>query len=197
MTTNSVVNQIFQSESFVLQKGLNCPKPTIQGVGTDGLFLYQIHDSMQLVHQKAFSCTNSMIQCSWYTRRPFPVPTPRFNAVGTPESLFLYQIHDSMQLVHQTAFPCTKPTTQGGWYTRKPFPVQNPRFKALVHQTAFSCTNSTIQCSWYTRRPFPVPTPRFNAVGTPESLFLYQLHDSMQLVHQKAFSCTNSNHQIE
>ena len=146
MTANSVVNQIFQSESFVLQKGLNCPKPTIQGVGTpESLFLYQIHDSMQLVHQKAFSCTNSMIQCSWYTRKPFPVQNPRFNAVGTPESLSLY-----------------KPTIQGGWYTRKPFPVPNPRLKAvgtpdglslyklhdsmqLVHQKAFSCTNSNHQ----------------------------------------------------
>ena len=128
---------------------------------------------MQLVHQTAFSCTNSTIQCSWYTRKPFPVPNPRFNAVGTPESLFLYQIHDSMQLVHQTAFPCTKPTTQGGWYTRKPFPVQNPRFKALVHQAAFSCTN-----------------PRFNAVGTPDGLSLYKLHDSRRLVHQTAFPCT-------
>ncbi len=174
MTANSVVNQIFQSESFVLQKSLNCPKSTIQGVGTDGLslykthgsrrwytrrpfpvpnprfnavgtpeslFLYQIHDPMQLVHQKAFPCTKPTIQCSWYTRRPFPVPNPRFNAVGTPESLFLYQIHDSRRLVHQTAFPCTNSTTQCSWY-RRPFPVQNPRFKA-----------------WYTRRPFPVPTP--------------------------------------
>ena len=146
MTANSVVNQIFQSESFVLQKGLNRPKSTIQGVGTpDGLFLYQIHDSMQLVHQTAFSCTNSMIQCSWYTRKPFPVQNPRFNAVGTPESLFLYQIHDSMQLVHQKAFSCTKSTIQCSWYTRKPFPVPNPRFKALVHQKAFSCANSNHQ----------------------------------------------------
>ena len=145
MTANSVVNQIFQSESFVLLKGLNCPKPTIQGVGTDGLFLYQTHDSMQLVHQKAFSCTNSTIQCSWYTRKPFPVQNPRFNAVGTPESLFLYQLHDSRR-----------------WYTRKPFPVQTPRLNAvgtpeslflyqlhdsmqLVHQKAFSCTNSNHQ----------------------------------------------------
>ena len=123
MTANSVVNQIFQSESFVLQKGLNCPKSTIQ--------------------------------CSWY-RRPFPIQNPRFNAVGTPESLFLYQIHDSRR-----------------WYTRWPFPVPNPRFKALVHQMAFSCTKPTIQGDWYTRRPFPVQT-----------------HDSMQLVHQKAFPCT-------
>ena len=141
MTANSVVNQIFQSESFVLQKGLNCPKPTIQGVGTDGLSLYK-----------------PTIQCSWYTRRPFPVQTPRFKAIGTPDGLSLY-----------------KPTTQGGWYTRKPFPVPNPRFNAvgtpeslflyqlhdsmqLVHQKAFSCTNSTIQGDWHTRRPFPVQT---------------------------------------
>ena len=145
MTANSVVNQIFQSESFVLQKGLNCPKSTIQGVGTpESLFLYKTHDSMQLVHQKAFSCTKPTIQCSWYTRKPFPVQNPRFNAVGTPESLFLYQIHDSRR-----------------WF-RRPFPVQNPRFKAvgtpeslflyqlhdsmqLVHQKAFSCTNSNHQ----------------------------------------------------
>ena len=145
MTANSVVNQIFQSESFVLQKGLNCTNSTIQGVGTaDGLSLYkptiqggwytrrpfpvQTHDSMQLVHQTAFPCTNSTIQGDWYTRRPFPVQTPRFKAIGTPDGLSLY-----------------KPTTQGGWYTRKPFPVPNPRFKALVHQTAFSCTNSNHQ----------------------------------------------------
>ena len=132
MTANSVVNQIFQSESFVLQKGLNCPKPTIQGVGTpeslflykthdsmqvstpESLFLYKTHDSMQLVHQKAFSCTKSTIQCSWYTRKPFPVPNPRFKA-----------------LVHQTAFSCTKSTIQCSWYTRKPFPVPTPRFKAI------------------------------------------------------------------
>ena len=43
---------------------------------------------------------------------------------------------------------------------------------------AFSCTNSTIQGGWYTRKPFPVPNPRFKAVGTPESLFLYQLQSS-------------------
>ena len=146
MTANSVVNQIFQSESFVLQKGLNCTKPTIQGVGTpDGLSLYQIHDSRRwytrkpfpvqthdsrrLVHQMAFPCTKPTIQGSWYTRKPFPVPTPRFNAVGTPDGLFLYQLHDSMQLVHQKAFSCTKPTTQGGWYTRKPFPVPTPIIK--------------------------------------------------------------------
>ena len=146
MTANSVVNQIFQSESFVLQKGLNCPKSTIQGVGTpESLFLYKTHDSMQ---------------------------------VSTPESLFLYKTHDSMQLVHQKAFSCTKPTIQCSWYTRKPFPVPNPRFKALVHQKAFSCTKSMIQCSWYTRKPFPVQNPRFNAVGTPESLFLYQIQSS-------------------
>ena len=162
MTANSVVNQIFQSESFVLQEGLNRPKSTIQGVGTDGLFLYQIHNSMQLVHQKAFPCTKPTIQCSWYTRKPFPVPTPRFNAVGTPESLFLYQLHDSMRLVHQKAFSCTKSTIQCSWYTRKPFLVPNPRFNAvgtpdglslyqlhdsmqLVHQKAFSCTNSNHQ----------------------------------------------------
>ena len=145
MTANSVVNQIFQSESFVLQKGLNCPKPTIQGVGTDGLFLYkthdsrrgtpeslflyQTHDSMQLVHQKAFSCTKSTIQCSWYTRKPFPVPNPRFKAVGTPDGLSLYQLHDSRQLVHQKAFPCTSSTIQCSWYTRKPFPVPTPIIK--------------------------------------------------------------------
>ncbi len=164
MTANSVVNQIFQSESFVLQKGLNCTKPTIQGVGTpDGLSLYK-----------------PTIQGDWYTRRPFPVPNPRFKAVGTPDGLSLYQIHDSRQLVHQKAFSCTNSTIQGGWYTRKPFPVPNPRFKALVHQTAF-----------------PVQTPRFKAVGTPDGLFLYQIHDSRQLVHQNAFSCTNSNHQIK
>ena len=159
MTANSVVNQIFQSESFVLQKGLNCPKSTIQGVGTaDGLSLYkptiqggwytrrpfpvQTHDSMRLVHQTAFPCTNSTIQGDWYTRKPFPVPTPRFKAVGTPDGLSLYkptiqgvgtpdglslyQIHDSMQLVHQTAFSCTKSTIQCSWYSRKPFPVPNP-----------------------------------------------------------------------
>ena len=132
MTANSVVNQIFQSESFVLQKGLNCPKSTIQGgwytrwpfpvqtprlkaVGTpDGLSLYQIHGSRRLVHQTAFSCTNSTIQ-----------------GVGTPDGLFLYQIHDSMQLVHQTAFSCTKSTIQCSWYTGKPFPVPNPRFNAV------------------------------------------------------------------
>ena len=145
MTANSVVNQIFQSESFVLQKGLNCPKPTIQGVGTDGLSLYK-----------------PTIQCSWYTRRPFPVQTPRFKAIGTPDGLFLYQLHDSMQLVHQKAFSCTNSTIQCSWYTRKPFPVPTPRFNAvgtpeslflyqlhdsmqLVHQTAFSCTNSNHQ----------------------------------------------------
>ena len=145
MTANSVVNQIFQSESFVLQKGLNCPKSTIQGVGTpDGLSLYK-----------------PTIQGDWYTRKPFPVPNPRLKAVGTPESLFLYQIHDSRR-----------------WYTRRPFPVQTHDSMQLVHQKAFSCTKSTIQCSWYTRWPFPVPTPRFNAVGTPESLFLYQLQSS-------------------
>ena len=180
MTANSVVNQIFQSESFVLQKGLNCPKSTIQGVGTDGLSLYK-----------------PTTQCSWYTRNPFPVPTPRFNAVGTPESLFLYQIHDSRRLVHQKAFSCTKSMIQCSWYTRRPFPVQTPRFKAIGTPDGLPCTNSTIQGDWYTRRPFPVQTPRFKAVGTPDGLFLYQIHDSMQLVHQTAFSCTNSNHQIE
>ena len=145
MTANSVVNQTFQSESFVLQKGLNCPKPTIQcswyrrpfpvqnprlkAVGTpESLFLYKTHDSRR-----------------WYTRRPFPVQNPRLKAVGTPESLFLYKTHDSRR-----------------WYTRKPFPVPNPRFKAvgtpeslslyqihdsrqLVHQKAFSCTKSNHQ----------------------------------------------------
>ena len=59
---------------------------------------------MQLVHQKAFSCTKSTIQCSWYTRNPFPVPTPRFKAIGTPDGLSLYKLHDSRRLVHQTAF---------------------------------------------------------------------------------------------
>ena len=163
---------------------------------------------MQLVHQKAFSCTKSTIQGGWYTRWPFPVQNPRLKAVGTPESLFLYKTHDSRR-----------------WYTRRPFPVPTPRFNAvgtpdglflyqlhdsmqLVHQTAFSCTKPTIQCSWYTRKPFPVPnprfkalvhqtafpvqTPRFKAVGTPDGLFLYKTHDSRRLVHQKAFSCTNS-----
>ena len=130
MTANSVVNQIFQSESFCTPERSQLPKthdsrrwyrrpfpiqnPRFNAVGTpESLFLYQIHDSMQLVHQKAFSCTNSMIQCSWYTRKPFPVQNPRFKAVGTPESLFLYQLHDSMRLVHQKAFSCTKPTIQG------------------------------------------------------------------------------------
>ena len=129
MTANSVVNQIFQSESLVLQKGLNCTKPTIQGVGTpESLFLYKIHDSRQLVHQMAFSCTKPTIQGSWYTRWPFPVQNPRLKAVGTPDGLFLYKTHDSRR-----------------WYTRRPFPVPNPRFKALVHQNAFSCTNSNHQ----------------------------------------------------
>ena len=131
MTANSVVNQIFQSESFVLQKGLNCPKSTIQGVGTpeslflykthdsmqvstpESLFLYKTHDSMQLVHQKAFSCTKSTIQ-----------------GVGS-DGLFLYKTHDSRRLVLQKAFSCTKPTIQCSWYTRKPFPVPNPRFNAV------------------------------------------------------------------
>ena len=160
MTANSVVNQIFQSESFVLQKGLNCPKSTIQGVGTpDGLFLYKTHDSMQLVLQKAFSCTNCIDSMQLVHQKAFFCTKSTIQCVGTPDGLSLYQLHDSMQLVHQKAFSCTKPTIQGGWYTRKPFPVPNPRFKALVHQTAFSCTKSTIQCSWYTRKPFPVPTP--------------------------------------
>ena len=160
MTANSVVNQIFQSESFVLQKGLNCPK---------------LHDSRRwyrrpfpvpnprfkaLVHQKAFSCTNSTIQ-----------------GVGT-DGLSLYKLHDSRRLVHQKAFSCTKSTIQCSWYTRKPFPVPNPRFKALVHQTAFSCTKSTIQGVGTPQTAFSVPNPRFNAVGTPESLFLYQLQSS-------------------
>ena len=146
MTANSVVNQTFQSESFVLQKGLNCPKPTIQ--------------------------------CSWYTRRHFPVPNPRFKAVGTPDGLSLYKTHDSRRLVHQKAFSCTKPTIQGDGTPDGLFLYQIHDSMQLVHQTAFSCTNSTIQCSWYTRRPFPVQNPRFNAVGTPESLFLYQLQSS-------------------
>lgn len=69
VTANSVVNQIFQSESLVLQKGLNGTKSTIQGVGTpDGLSLYQIHDSRQLVHQNAFSCTNSNHQIKKRTK---------------------------------------------------------------------------------------------------------------------------------
>ena len=178
MTANSVVNQIFQSESFVLQKGLNCPKPTIQGVGTadglslykptiqgvgtaDGLSLYKLHDSRRLVHQMAFPCTNSTTQGGWYTRWPFPVPNPRFKAVGTPESLFLYQTHDSRR-----------------WYTRRPSLYKLHDSRRLVHQTAFSCTKPTIQGDWYTRWPFPVQTPRFKAVGTPESLFLYQLQSS-------------------
>ena len=146
MTANSVVNQIFQSESFVLQKGLNCPKPTIQ--------------------------------CSWYTRKPFPVPNPRFKAVGTPDGLSLYKTHDSRRLVHQKAFSCTKPTIQGSWYTRRPSLYKLHDSRRLVHQTAFSCTKPTIQGDWYTRWPFPVQTPRFKAVGTPESLFLYQLQSS-------------------
>ena len=159
VTANSVVNQIFQSESFVLQKGLNCPKSTIQCVGTpESLSLYKLHDSRRLVHQTAFPCTNPRFNAvgtpdglslyklhdsrRWYTRKPFPVPTPRFKAVGTPDGLSLYkptiqgvgtpdglslyQIHDSMQLVHQTAFSCTKSTIQCSWYSRKPFPVPNP-----------------------------------------------------------------------
>ena len=159
MTANSVVNQIFQSESFVLQKGLNCPKSTIQGVGTDGLSLYKTHDSMQLVLQKAFSCTKPTIQCSWYTRKPFPVQTPRLKAVGTPESLFLYQTHDSRRLVHQKAFSYTKPTIQGVGTPDGLFLYQLHDSRRLVHQKAFSCTKPTIQGSWYTRKPFPVPTP--------------------------------------
>ena len=165
MTANSVVNQIFQSESFVLQKGLNCPKPTIQ--------------------------------CSWYTRKPFPVPNPRFKAVGTPDGLSLYKTHDSRRLVHQTAFSCTKSMIQCGWYTRRPFPVQTPRLKAVGTPESLFLYKPTIQGGWYTRRPFPVQNPRFMAIGTPDGLFLYKLHDSKRLVHQKAFSCTNSNHQIE
>ena len=161
MTANSVVNQIIQSESFVLQKGLNCTKPTIQCSWYRRPFPVLTHDSRRLVHQKAFSCTKPTIQCSWYTRKPFPVPNPRFNAVGTPDGLFLYQ-----------------PTIQCSWYTRRPFPVQTHDSMQLVHQKAFSCTKPTIQCSWYTRKPFPVPNPRFNAVGTPDGLFLYQLQSS-------------------
>ena len=143
MTANSVVNQIFQSESFVLQKGLNCPKPTIQ--------------------------------CSWYTRKPFPVPNPRFKAVGTPDGLSLYKTHDSRRLVHQKAFSCTKPTIQGVGTPDGLSLYKTHDSRRLVHQKAFSCTKPTIQ-----------------GVGTPDGLFLYQLHDSMQLVHQTAFSCTNS-----
>ena len=126
MTANSVVNQIFQSESFVLQKGLNCPKSTIQGVGTDGLFLYQIHDSRRWYRRPFLYKIHDSRR--WY-RRPFPVPNPRFNAVGTTESLSLYKTHDSMQLVHQTAFSCTKSIIQCSWYTRKPFPVPTPIIK--------------------------------------------------------------------
>ena len=146
MTANSVVNQIFQSESFCTPERSQLPKthdsrrwyrrpfpvqtPRFKAVGTpESLFLYQIHNSMQLVHQTAFSCTKSTIQCSWYTIRPFPVPNPRFKAVGTPYGLFLYQTHDSRQLVHHTAFSCTKPTIQCSWYTRKPFPVPTPIIK--------------------------------------------------------------------
>ena len=143
MTANSVVNQIFQSESFVLQKGLNCPKSTIQCVGTpDGLSLYK-----------------PTIQGGWYTRRPFPVPNPRFNAVGTPDGLSLYKLHDSRRLVHQTAFPCTNPRLKAVGTPESLFLYQLHDSMQLVHQKAFSCTNSMIQCSWYTRRPFPVPTP--------------------------------------
>ena len=107
------LHQLHDSMQLVHQKAFSYTKPTIQGVGTpDGLSLYQLHDSMQLVHQKAFSCTKPTIQCSWYTRKPFPVPNPRFNA-----------------LVHQMAFPCTNSMIQCSWYTRKPFPVPTPIIK--------------------------------------------------------------------
>ena len=146
MTANSVVTRFSNQRVLYSIKVSTAQNPRLKA----------------LVHQKAFSCTKSTIQCSWYTRKPFPVQNPRFNAVGTPESLSLYKTHDSMQLVHQKAFSCTKPTIQCSWYTRKPFPVQNPRFNAvgtpeslflyqihdsmqLVHQKAFSCTKSNHQ----------------------------------------------------
>ena len=164
MTANSVVTRFSNQRVLYSRKVSTAQNPRFKA----------------LVHQTAFPCTNSTTQGGWYTRWPFPVPNPRFKAVGTPESLFLYQTHDSMQLVHQKAFSCTKPTIQG---------VGTP--------DGLPCTNSTIQGGWYTRRPFPVQNPRFKAIGTPDGLFLYKLHDSKRLVHQKAFSCTNSNHQIE
>ena len=162
MTANSVVTRFSNQRVLYSRKVSTAQNPRFKA----------------LVHQTAFPCTNSTIQCSWYTRKPFPVPNPRFKAVGTPESLFLYQIHDSMQLVHQTAFSCTNSTIQGDWYTRRPSLYKLHDSRRLVHQTAFSCTKPTIQGDWYTRWPFPVQTPRFKAVGTPESLFLYQLQSS-------------------
>ena len=162
MTANSVVTRFSNQRVLYSRKVSTAQNPRFKA----------------LVHQTAFPCTNSTTQGGWYTRWPFPVPNPRFKAVGTPESLFLYQIHDSMQLVHQTAFSCTKPTIQGDWYTRRPSLYKLHDSRRLVHQTAFSCTKPTIQGDWYTRWPFPVQTPRFKAVGTPESLFLYQLQSS-------------------
>ena len=158
MTANSVVNQTFQSESFVLQKGLNCPKPTIQcSWYTRRHFPVQTHDSRR-----------------WYTRRPFPVQTHDSMQL-VHRRPFPVQTHDSRRLVHQTAFPCT-----------------NPRLKAIGTPDGLSLYKPTTQGDWYTRKPFPVPNPRLKAIGTPDGLFLYQIHDSMQLVHQKAFSCTKS-----
>ncbi len=162
MTANSVVTRFSNQRVLYSRKVSTAQNPRFKA----------------LVHQTAFPCTNSTTQGGWYTRWPFPVPNPRFKAVGTPESLFLYQIHDSMQLVHQTAFSCTNSTIQGDWYTRRPSLYKLHDSRRLVHQTAFSCTKPTIQGDWYTRWPFPVQTPRFNAVGTPESLFLYQLQSS-------------------
>ena len=162
MTANSVVTRFSNQRVLYSRKVSTAQNPRFKA----------------LVHQTAFPCTNSTTQGGWYTRWPFPVPNPRFKAVGTPESLFLYQIHDSMQLVHQTAFSCTNSTIQGDWYTRRPSLYKLHDSRRLVHQTAFSCTKPTIQGDWYTRWPFPVPIPRFNAVGTPESLFLYQLQSS-------------------
>ena len=143
MTANSVVTRFSNQRVLYSRKVSTAQNPRFKA----------------LVHQTAFPCTNSTTQGGWYTRWPFPVPNPRFKAVGTPESLFLYQIHDSMQLVHQTAFSCTKPTIQGDWYTRRPSLYKLHDSRRLVHQTAFSCTNSTIQSGWYTRKPFPIPTP--------------------------------------
>ena len=162
MTANSVVTRFSNQRVLYSRKVSTAQNPRFKA----------------LVHQTAFPCTNSTTQGGWYTRWPFPVPNPRFKAVGTPESLFLYQIHDSMQLVHQTAFSCTNSTIQGDWYTRRPSLYKLHDSRRLVHQTAFSCTKPTIQGDWYTRWPFPVQTPRFKAVGTPESLFLYQLQSS-------------------
>ena len=162
MTANSVVTRFSNQRVLYSRKVSTAQNPRFKA----------------LVHQTAFPCTNSTTQGGWYTRWPFPVPNPRFKAVGTPESLFLYQIHDSMQLVHQTAFSCTNSTIQGDWYTRRPSLYKLHDSRRLVHQTAFSCTKPTIQGDWYTRWPFPVQTPRFKAVGTPESLSLYQLQSS-------------------